>query len=328
MRRAQGSSSAAGGARERGIALLTAILVVALATIVAVAIAFGNAMTARRGAAVFAFDQSIHFAEGAEAIAAYALRQDSKDGKPTVDFAGNWAQPLGPLEVTPGVLLEAHLDDLQGRFNVNDLIGPDNQDRADAIEQLQQILQLLGLEAKWASIIADWIDADSLPRPDGAEDSLYLTQDPPYHTANQPINSVSELLALPGFGRDRFLKLEPHVTALPRGVTLNLCTASGVVLDSLSLNSLQVQFSRDPEGLAKLRANGCFPNSTQLESNFAAADLAKLRYRLGWKSDWFRLTSIVSIGTTEFNLYSLLHRESSGGGNAQVRVILRSASAD
>jgi general secretion pathway protein K len=316
--------SAHARARQRGIALLTAILVVALATIVAVAIAFGNAMTARRGAAVFAFDQSVQFAEGAEALAAYALRDDAKSGKATTDSTGSWAQPLPPYEIVPGVMLEAHLDDLQGRFNLNDLIGPNNQDRADAIEQLKRILELLGLEDKWAAMIADWIDTDSNPRPDGAEDSVYLTQDPPYRSANQPITSVSEILALPGFGRDRFLKLEPHVTALPRGTPLNLCTATPVVLDSLTQ---QVQFSRDPEGLAKLRANGCFPLSSQVD-NSLGADVAKLKYRLGWKSDWFRLTSIVSIGTTEFNLYSLLHRENGGAGNVQVRVVQRSASAD
>ena len=38
-------------ARQSGIALLTAIILVALATIAAVAIAFSSAMTARRSAA-------------------------------------------------------------------------------------------------------------------------------------------------------------------------------------------------------------------------------------------------------------------------------------
>ena len=65
---------------QRGVALLTAILLVALATIVASALAYRNAMTARRGAASFAFDQALLFAQGAEALAAYALKQDIDSG--------------------------------------------------------------------------------------------------------------------------------------------------------------------------------------------------------------------------------------------------------
>ena len=38
--------------RQRGVALLTAVVLVALATLTATAIAFNNAMTARRAAAV------------------------------------------------------------------------------------------------------------------------------------------------------------------------------------------------------------------------------------------------------------------------------------
>ena len=44
--------------RQRGIALITAILLVALATIMAATIGYENAMTARRGTATFAFEQT------------------------------------------------------------------------------------------------------------------------------------------------------------------------------------------------------------------------------------------------------------------------------
>jgi hypothetical protein len=39
------------------------------------------------------------------------------------------------------------------------------------------------------------------------------------------------LLALPGFGRENYLKIAPYVTALPYDNPLNVCTASGLVLD-------------------------------------------------------------------------------------------------
>ena len=55
--------------RQRGIALITAILLVALATIMAATIGYENAMTARRGTATFAFEQSLQVSMAAEAIA-------------------------------------------------------------------------------------------------------------------------------------------------------------------------------------------------------------------------------------------------------------------
>ena len=45
-------------ARQRGIAMLVAILLVALGTIIAAAVAYDSAMTARRGAATLSFDDA------------------------------------------------------------------------------------------------------------------------------------------------------------------------------------------------------------------------------------------------------------------------------
>ena len=61
-------------ARQRGVALLVAILLVAFGTIIAAAMAYNNAMTARRAAATFGFDQAMLVTEGAEALAAEGLK--------------------------------------------------------------------------------------------------------------------------------------------------------------------------------------------------------------------------------------------------------------
>ncbi len=86
--------------------MMVAILLVAFGTILAAAIGFKSAMAARRSTATMAMDQSLLIAEAAEALAAYGLREDAKAGK-TVDHPGEaWAQPLGPVEVVPGIILE------------------------------------------------------------------------------------------------------------------------------------------------------------------------------------------------------------------------------
>jgi general secretion pathway protein K len=322
-----------GPRQQRGIALLTAIVLVALGTIIATALAYRNAMTARRGAGTFAFDESILVAQAGEALAAYALAQ-SRQGTQQ-DFPGQpWSMPYGPVDVVPGVTLQAQLEDLSGRFNLNILVDQYGQVNESAVQAFQNLLQILGLETKWAALLVDWIDADSIAtNPDGAEDSTYLSQAPPYRTANRQITSVSELLALPGFGRDRYQRLAPYVTALPRAdSTFNVCTASGPVLDALLPTGERTYSMIDPQTLAKDRADGCFPTVHDYQAAFAntpantgagVGGTQALGLGAVDHSNYFRLTSIVSVGSTQFYLYSLLHRESN-----RVHVIQRSFTAD
>ena len=73
--RARRRTPCAGPRAQRGIALLVAVLLVALGTMLAAAIAYENAMTARRGMATYAFDEALLVQQGAEALAAYGLRE-------------------------------------------------------------------------------------------------------------------------------------------------------------------------------------------------------------------------------------------------------------
>jgi general secretion pathway protein K len=309
---------------QRGVALLVAILLVAIGTVLAASIAFDSAMSARRGVAILALDQSLMVATGAEALAAYALREDFREGQ-DVDHPGEvWGKPYGPLEIVPGVILTAYVEDVTGRFNLNSLLSDDGSVNEAAVAQLQRLLERLEIEPKWAGMIADWIDLDTEARnPDGGEDTLYAAQDPPYRTPNLMLTSASELLALPGFGRDRYLKLEPYVAALPHEAKLNLCSASGVVIDSLIPN--HTEYSSEQTPLTSNRERGCFPTVEDLRPAFPDEDSrTAAEKRIGTTSSYFRLTSVVRIGTSEFALYSLLKRENGG----MVRPILRSFSRD
>jgi general secretion pathway protein K len=215
---------------------------------------------------------------------------------------------------------------MQGRFNLNSLVGPNGIADAESILIFQRLLQMVGLEPKWAQLMADWIDSDTEPGfPDGAEDNFYTSQSPPYRTPNMLVTSTSELLALPGFGRDRYLKIAPYVTALPQDAQINICSASGFLLDAMIEG--RVEFGSDPKKLATSRQSACFPKLTDYAASFGAdaAGLNKVRKRLSQNSHYFRLTSIVSIGTTQFALYSLLLRDTASG---MVRPIQRSFVAD
>jgi general secretion pathway protein K len=338
---------------QQGIALITAIVLVAVAAVVATAIGFSSAMSARRASTVFGADQSLLAAEGAEAMAAYVLKQSANSATSSTTRSNStststaasttsttassastaantasqgdalnqpWAQSYGPFELFPGVLLEfAQLEDQQGKFNLNNLgNGPGGTTDPTALTQFQQLLNLLAIEPKWAGLIADWIDVDNTPNfPDGAEDSVYLAQSPQYRTANLPITSISELLALPGFGRDRYNRLAPYISALPGGTQINVCTASGVLLDALSGKT---EYSSDPQQLLQRRqAEGCFPTYAVYQASLNQQQQTLNSGRLAQNTSYFRLRSVITIGTARFSLYSLLQRDGAG----QIHVILR-----
>ena len=84
--------------RQRGVALITAVLIVALATILAINVTFRGMVDQRRSATLFALDTAYEIALGAEAWAADFLRKDAQESQ--TDYLGEtWAKPLPPLPV-------------------------------------------------------------------------------------------------------------------------------------------------------------------------------------------------------------------------------------
>jgi len=330
---------------QRGVALLVAIMLVALGTILAAAMAYNNAMTARRAAATFDFDQALLIVQGAEALAAYGLRQQNPPSSQYTSPSQSWSQPLPPTEVLPGVTLEASLEDLQGRFNINDLVEQDGRTPNNvAILAFQRLLGILKLDhPEWADDIVDWIDnSPTAMVANGAEDSVYLELDPPYRTPKLPVTSTSELLALPGMTRAAFDTLAPHIVALPIGTQINVCSADPWVLDALAG---VVQYSADPQGFEKDREAQppCFPTQTEFLSAAQNVEASSAQGGIGTvtngvnqspqptlasllvqRSSWFRLTSFVNVGATEFAVYTLLYEDSTG----MVRPVMRSFTPD
>ena len=109
-------------ARQRGVALLTALILVAIAAIVATAIEWQSQLSTRRAVAVFTVAQSFALAEGAEALAGYALRTSRKNSPQLTAPNQEWAAPYGPVEIEAGAVLEASLEDQAGKFNLNSVV--------------------------------------------------------------------------------------------------------------------------------------------------------------------------------------------------------------
>ena len=314
---------------QRGVALIIALVIVALATVLAWKVGFDSYLERERTLAVLSVEQAMQFGLGAEALAADALSAQLQQ-TPQVTLAQPWAQPTAPLPITPEEspdgapigTLQGSLQDMQGLFNLNNLGHLVNgvQDPLP-LAQFRRLLIAVHLEPKWATIARDWIDADNVPgQPDGAEDDVYTRLTPPYWTGNWPMTSPTELMALPGFGRDRYLAIAPYVTALPTATAkINICTAPALVLESLAPN-LSGEYSGNPAVLEAGRKGGCFPDLSTFRATVGPANLGSINLWIDDKSQYFRLTTRVRLGTTEFTLYSLLMRGSGG----KVTPLLRS----
>jgi general secretion pathway protein K len=318
-------------------------------------LSFDGWLERRRTIGIIATEQAYQFGMGAEALAADVLGQIGQSGQVSPNSAGGtpalqpvqtgqnanqvtlaqpWAQPTQPMPISspddpegePIGSLQGVIEDMQGRFNLNNLahmiMGQNNQVVEDPqpLEQFQRLLVSVGLESKWAGIARDWIDADDQPgQPDGAEDGVYTMQNPPYRTGNWPMMTPAELMNMPGFGAERYRKIAPYVTALPSAnLKINICTAPGPVLDSLAEN-LSGEYSQNPEVLTAGRKNGCFPDLATL-NNILGPNAPSVATRIADTSQYFRLTTRVTLGTTEFTLYSLLYR----GPGGKVTPLLRS----
>jgi len=286
------------------VALITAMLITALAGLVAASLAWDNALDARKTMVLLSRDQAVQVALGAESWISSILRQDLEDTD--TDHLGEiWASDLPGLPIDGGEVF-GQITDLQGRFNLNNLIAPDGRIDEPSLEQFRRLLQALSLDPRFAGIAADWLDADQETSfPDGAEDSLYTGYIPPYHAPNQLLTSASELAALEGMDKETLDVLLPHVTALPGRTTINANTATPAVLQSLDTNVSVA----DVERLVSERETDGFANVEETFRPLVAPELLPL---IGDNSRYFQLKVVVRVDTVRVTLYSILLRSPRG----------------
>lgn len=298
---------------QSGVALLTAVLVVTLATIIAVNLFWQSSLDQRRTSSLLAADQGWLFLLGAEAWAGDILREDLEISGDESDHLGEiWATELPPVPVEGGVI-SGRLEDLQGRFNLNNLVDLEGQVDPLSLAQLERLLDVLEIDPSFAGVIADWIDADGERGfPNGAEDDAYSGLDPAYRTPNLPITTASELTAVAGMEPEVARLLQPYVTALPVGTSINANTASPVVIASLSDD---ISLSQ-AESLVEERGEEDFAD---VESTFEGLVEDDMLPRIDSVTNYFLLTSTVSIGTAQYTMYSVLNRGPSGVVSAAFR---------
>ena len=164
-------------ASQRGVAVVLAMGVVALAALAAAAMLASQSIWARRVEINSEHVQAQALVRAGVDWARALLSDDRRVSG--VDHLGEpWALRLPPVPVDNGELA-GQIEDQQGAFNLNNLV-KNGTVSAPHVEQFRRLLQILGLPDGLAASLVDWLDADSEPQPqDGAEDGYYQAQQTP-----------------------------------------------------------------------------------------------------------------------------------------------------
>ena len=218
---------------QRGIALLTILVMVALATILAATIAKRQTNTAENTGYLMRQDQSLLYAKSAEAFFSELLIQDSDNGSSIDHLQENWAKPMPAFPVEDGFISGRLLDE-SGKFNLNNLLKADGSVDDSARRWFEKLLQRVGLPAELSQAVIDWQDADDeTTGAMGAESNYYQGLDPSYLASNTRFHQVEELKLVRGFEGKNYDLIAPYVTALPEATKINMNTAAPLLLASI-----------------------------------------------------------------------------------------------
>jgi general secretion pathway protein K len=290
--------------RQRGIALITVILIVALTTTVASFVAWRQQVWTRQVENLRDAAQSESVARAGIDWAGAILVEDRR--KSQVDHLGEAWNERVVLPVERGQVAGG-MSDQQARFNLNNLVrGSPAQASGHDIAAFQRLLTTLELPTHLTDALVDWLDTDSEHYgADGAEDPYYLALPEAHFAANRSLIDLAELLMVRGFDQAIVDKLAPHVCVLPMPTAVNVNTASAEVLSAvipgLNLNDAIQLVEARGEGSQTLAAF-----RTKLD---AAQALGLQESQLSVASDFFQVELDVEFGRVRQRYLALYQRQ-------------------
>lgn len=291
--------------RQRGVAIVLAMSVVALAAMAAVGILVSQSTWARHSELASGHAQAQQLARAGIDWARAVLAEDRRISN--LDHLGEpWAVRAAPVSVESGQI-GGSIDDAQARFNVNNLAVDGIVSRVELL-RLRRLLEILELPQALAEALADWIDADGNPlSAAGAEDAYYASLPTPYLAANRPLADISELALVKGFDEQVITKLRPFVIALPLATQVNVNTAPAEVL-AATIDGLTLDAAR---ALVKERERKYF-YSVQDFANRLPGSLKLPETGIALASRFFMVSLQARAGSAQSTATALLSREAGG----------------
>lgn len=296
------------------MALFVALLVVTIATLLATEIWFRNSLDIARGYNNRSYYQAKLYSKGMLLWARDILRQDYENVSNFDNHTESWNQPIAGIELEDA-MLSGKLTDLDGKFNLNNLV-INGQVNTLSINYFRRVLTNLEMDIALADKLIDWLDANQVPMPQGAEDSTYLSRSPSYRTAGQPFQHISELKLIEGVSPNIYQRLVNYVTVLPvqgsNQTKMNVNTMSVLLLKSLdtavTTKDALILFSEDASSNKSITEFFQQPAIRYLGLGDESKQLDKL---ISTQSQWFQAAVEVRMDESLFTHYALLYRPNS-----------------
>ena len=295
--------------RTDGVVLINALVIVLVIAAITAALLTRAESGRVRAADSQNSSQLDLYLDATEGLIPGILKEPKKAG--TADLTQTWATGQFAYAIDRG-RVTAHLADLQGRLNVNWLLGGADPWASDTFGRL---FAELDVPQSLVGAIADYI------RPGGPQSlNSYLARRLPIAPPGGPMRSITELRQVEGMTDAYFTRLAPHVTALPIQTKLNLNTASRQVL-----TAALAPFP--PELIAETLARGRDEPLTSL-SEFRnrlielleTEDMGDLPIeRLTVGSTWFQADLRAELDTRSRTRRVILQQEPAELGTARIR---------
>ena len=288
-------------AAERGAALLTVLLLVAVIAVMAGAMLEKLRLSTRLAANAAAGEQARAWAIAAEALAAVRVGDLLARAPNRVTLAGGWSgRPFG-LSLTGGGVATARVTDGGNCFNLNGLVteaAPGVYAASPEMRtQFARLMRLVGVPAQVAEQVAggatDWIDTDSEQQVGGAEDPRYTGQTVGYRTAGTLMADPSELRAVAGVTTQVYAQLKPWVCALPVAAP-SLINVNTLLPEQAPLLAMQAPDTLSVEAARQLigkRPPQGWENAAAIWTGVAPPPSAQVAVTTGW----FRLAIDVAM---------------------------------
>ena len=272
-----------------------AMLVVVIATVIAVSLVHEQSLSIRKTAHIRNADTALMYNLGLEDYARLFLQKDFKDSK--IDYAGeDWGLGIPVLPIDGG-FLSGTMQDAQSKLNLNSVLQQENEDR------LRALCNNLDLNPVFISALKDWIDTDTdVVDADGAEDDYYTNLDPPYRSANRMMTDVSELRLIKGIDDEIYNKLKPFITVIPASASLNINTIPAEIYQVLDANL-------DPDKFITERENEPF---SSLEDYKNRMNHTLPNVGLSVTTEYFLASGQIVLGAKTLFVNTLIHRDNKG----------------
>ncbi len=302
---------------ERGAALLTVLMLVAIIAVMAGAALEKLRLSTRLAGNAAAGEQARAYALAAETLATTRIGAMLEASPKRVTLQGDWSgRPFG-MPLPGGGFATARVRDGGNCFNLNSLVsGRTGAYVTDPLmrPQFVRLMRLLDVPVQVAEQIAagtaDWIDSDQAQQAMGAEDAAYLNRETPYRTADTLMSDPSEIRAVAGMTPQIYATLKPWICTLPiaQAAPINVNTLlpeqapilAMLFPDTMSIaGARQMILQRPPQGVG---STDVFFKSAALQGN-ANADGER---GTAIVSKWFTLQIDVTIGTTVLQEHALI----------------------